>query len=119
MPIINLTNLTVRLADDQDEVYATFEPAGTALRLQTAADENIVEGVPIDVTRLVSVEGLPDPDEGTYYIVPQPVAHAYNRPDLVTPDTGPSAIRNEKGEVYAVRRLFSVSKDEKHTPASG
>lgn len=118
MPIINLTNLTVRLADEQGEVYATFEPSEAPLRLQTTGDEEVVDGVPIDVTRVASVEGLPEPEEGTYYIVPQPVAHAYNRPDFVTPDTGPSALRNDDGTVRAVRRLFSVSMTEEDTPAT-
>lgn len=115
MPIINLMNLTVRLADENDAVYATFEP-GDALHLETTGNEEVVDNVPIDVTRILSVADLPEPRDGTYYIVPQPVAHAFNRPDFVTPDTGPSAIRDESGTVYAVRRLFSVTLDEKRTP---
>lgn len=118
MPIINLTNLTIRLADENDEVYATFEPGDAPVRLQTTGDEEIVDGVPIDATRIASVEGVPEPEEGTYYIVPQPIAHAFNRPDFVTPDTGPSAIRNEDGRVYAVRRLFSVTMDEERAHAT-
>ncbi len=118
MPIINLMNQTVRLADENDEVYATFDPDDASLHLETTGDEQIVDGVPIDVTRIVSVGGLPAPQEGTFYIVPQPVAHASNRPDLVTPDTGPGAIRDENGAVYAVRRLFSVTMDEERAPAT-
>lgn len=112
MPIINLTKLTVRLADERDEVYQTFEPSGDGMQVHTRGDEVEVDGVPVEVTHVTEVEGLPDPAEDTYYIVPQPVAYVINRPDLIMPDTGPSAIRDEDGKVYAVRRLYSVSREE-------
>lgn len=117
MPIINLTNVTVRLANDEDEVYAVFEPTDDSLRMQTAGNDQTVDGVPIGITRILSVQGLPAPQAETYYIVPQPVAHAYNRPDLVTPDTGPSALRDENGRVIAVRQLFSVSTADENASA--
>lgn len=109
MPIINLTKLTIRLADEDDQVYATFEPGDTHLRVHTRGEEQQVDGVPVDVTYVTGIDGLPDPEDGTFYIVPQPVAYTVNRPDLVIPDTGPSAIREDDGQVFAVRRLYSVS----------
>lgn len=111
MPIINLTNVTVRLADDQDEVYETFEPSDQSVEVVTKGEERDVEGVPVEVTYVTDVKGLPDAEDGTFYIVPQPVAKAFNRPDFVTPDTGPSAIRDDDGNVYACRRLFSIIKE--------
>lgn len=111
MPIINLTGVTVRIADDNDDVYKTIEPDERSVRVRSSGKETEVDGVLIETTRVTHVEGLPEPEEGTYYIVPQPVARIVSdRPDLVTPDTGPSAIRDKNQEVYAVRRLFSVSR---------
>lgn len=109
MPIVNLTKLTIRLADENDEVYATFEP-DDELEVKSSGEEVEVDGVPVELTSVTGVEGLPDPQDGTYYIVPQPVAYTHNRSDLIMPDTGPTAIRNDDGTVHAVRRLYSVSK---------
>lgn len=111
MPIINLTNVTVRLADEDGEVYKTFEPSGDTVEVRSNGEEEVVDDVPIEITYVTGVEGLPEPKDGTFYIVPQPVAKAVNdRPDCVTPDTGPSAILDENQKVYATRRLFSISK---------
>jgi hypothetical protein len=50
------------------------------------------------------VEGLPDPVAGVVYIVSGRVLSelAGSRPDVVSPDTGPDAIR-ENGQIKAVR----------------
>jgi hypothetical protein len=110
MPIVNLTDLTIRLADENDEVYQTFEP-DESLEVRSQGAEEDVSGVPVEKTKVTAIEGLPDPEDGTFYIVPQPVAHTLNRADLLTPDTGPSAIREDDGTVYAVRQLFGVWRD--------
>ena len=51
-----------------------------------------------------AVEGLPDPVDGVVYIVSGMVLSelAGSRPDVVSPDTGPDAIR-ENGQIKAVR----------------
>ncbi len=38
-------------------------------------------------------------------------AAGIHRKDLVTPDTGPTAIRNERGQVVAVRRLMRLASE--------
>lgn len=108
MPIINLTDMTIRIADGDGNVVKIFEPDGEGLRLRTRGEERQVEGVPVELTHLSGVEGLPEPQDGTYYIVSHPVARLLGRPDLLTPDTGPTAIRDEQGDVYAVRRLYGL-----------
>jgi hypothetical protein len=109
MPIVNLTNLTVRLYDDDGEVYATFEPSGDTVSLKSTGETTTVDEAEVDATYVTEVMGLPEPEGGTFYIVPQPVAQVLNRPDLVVPDTGPSAMRNDDGTTYAVKRLYSIS----------
>lgn len=64
------------------------------------------------------VTGLPDPVEGLSFIVSGMVRDALNlsdatsalpefqsRPDVYAPDTGPDAVRNEKGHIVVVRGL--------------
>ena len=109
MPIVNLTKLAVRLVDARGDVFKTIEPAEHSLKLRTKGEERHVDGVPIEITQVTAIEGLPDPQDGTCYIVPSQVAAVLNRPDLLVPDTGPSAIRDEEGQVVATRRLFSVT----------
>jgi len=68
----------------------------------------IIEGIPVVSTQYGAVEGLPDPVEGTVYIVSALVLSALvgSRPDCVAPDTSPtSAVRNENGQIVAVRRF--------------
>ena len=110
MPIINLTKLTIRLADENDAIYQTFEPGEHPVEIRMRGEEREVDGIPIEITHVTGVEGVPEPEDGTYYIVPQPVAYTVDRPDLVIPDTGPSAIREDDGTVFAVRRLYSISR---------
>ncbi len=52
------------------------------------------------------VEGLPEPQEGVVYVVSGLVldrAKAEGRTDCVAPDTGRDVIRDEKGQIEAVR----------------
>lgn len=101
------------MADEDGEVYRTFEPAERSVTVRTKGEEIEIEDAPLEVAQVTSIEELPEPEEGTYYIVPQPVAMIHNRSDLVTPDTGPSAIRSEDGTVKAVRRLYSVVEESR------
>lgn len=113
MPIINLTKLTVRIAYEDGTVYQTFEPSGDKIIAETTGKQVEIDGIPVELSHVTSVKGLPDLQEGTYYIVPEPLSKVLNRADLVAPDTGPTAIRDENGNVYAVRRLFNLTIDSK------
>lgn len=52
------------------------------------------------------IEDLPEPQEGTTYIVSKMVADMSTRQDIVYPDTGSSAIRDEQGRIVSVRRFL-------------
>ena len=71
----------------------TFDQGGTA---QTK--------VRVTTQKMGAVTGLPDPVAGVYLIVSGMVLSALNgtRPDVMAPDTGPDAIR-ENGQIVAVR----------------
>ena len=66
-----------------------------------------ISGVPIAKTEFKKIVNLPDPEDGTYYIVNRITMDyvPFYREDVFCVDTGPSAIRNENGQVVAVSQL--------------
>lgn len=65
-------------------------------------------GLEIAQVRYGLVENLPDPINGTYFIVSNFVAAARpDRKDLVYPDSGPDCYR-ENGQIVYVRRFLSL-----------
>jgi hypothetical protein len=66
-----------------------------------------VASVPIAETHFESIENLPDPEEGVYYIVNRVTMDfvPFDREDILCVDTGPTAIRDEGGQVVAITQL--------------
>lgn len=113
MQFINLTphtiNTQVTLRDGTIE-YRAFPASGQVARCTPGyEDVGVFGGVPVVRSTFGPVEGLPEPEPeaGIVYITSTIVAQQANRADVVSPDTGPSAIRNEKGQVVAVVRFQS------------
>jgi len=99
----NLTPHAISLADVEGNVIATFPPSGEVARVTTKTEETgRLMGSPINRTIFGEVVGIPDPVEGVWYITSTLVAQAAKRPDVVSPDTGPTAVRKD-GQVVAVR----------------
>ena len=104
---INLTPhaLGIQLPDGST---VTIPPSGTVARVTTeevVVDE--VAGIPVVERRFGAVGGLPE--EGTLCLVSALVAGAVpGRKGVYAPDTGTSAVRNEKGHVVAVTRLVKA-----------
>ena len=87
-------------------INITIEPSGTVARVTTEEMEvEPIAGVPTIRRSFGEVEGIPAPHEGTIYIVSSMVLSAVDRDDVVAPDTGSTALRNEKGHIVAVTRL--------------
>lgn len=108
---INLTPHAVTIRFDGYEL--TVPPSGTVARVTTVTEPvDTPHGVPTVRQTYGTVEGLPDPERDTVYIVSALVLAALRgsgRVDVVAPDTGPeSAIRDEKGQIVAVRRLVCL-----------
>lgn len=114
MRIVNLTPHEVVVAPDGVTPVAVFEPSGRVARVAEIVepDDPIpgYESVPVVQKGFGQIEGLPDPEDGTLYLVSLVVlqaAKAAGRTDCIAPDTGPdSAIRDEAGRIKAVRRLM-------------
>jgi len=109
MKIVNLTQHAIAVADENGNIIRTIEPSGMVARVaitQTVVGD--VDGIPLVETVFGEVEGLPDPEPGVVYITSTLVMQAARkagRTDVVSPDTGPTSVRNEQGQVIAVRRF--------------
>ena len=88
--------------------YATLPKCNNPCRVET--QQMIIGklgGVPIVKTEFIKIVNLPEPEDGTYYIVSR-IAMDYvpfKREDVFCVDTGSTAIRDENGQVVAVTQL--------------
>ena len=96
---VNCTPHPIRLNDGR-----IFEPSGTIARVSQSISE--FDQNSIAVQSFGAVTGIPQPEEGTVYIVSALVlgrAQAEGRSDVVAPATGHKAcIRDEKGFIVSV-----------------
>lgn len=96
--LVNLTPHAIKLNDGTE-----VPPSGTVARIASSYSEfnsdrvaEVVFGEPV---------GLPEPEEGTLFIVSGLLASALKgvRSDLVSPATGhPAAVRDESGRIQSV-----------------
>ena len=112
--IVNLMPHTATLRDAYgfDHVIA---PSGTIARVSTTPGAlREVEGLPVPVASATvygEIEGLPEPQDGTIYVVSALVlGRAVGRTDVFAPGTGPQdgAIRDDAGRIVAVTRLVGA-----------
>ena len=102
--LINLTPHPITIQPSGAQPI-TLPVSGRIARLDSAQEiDTGFAGVPVVTTRFGQVIGLPGPEEGKVYIVSSLVAQHVRRPDVVAPDTGPTAIRQD-GQIVAVTRL--------------
>ena len=100
---INCTPHVVSVQFPSGEVHS-FPACGIVPRVQQHNVPVIhINDIPMSNIIYGEVENLPEPKENTYYIVSALVRERVpNRKDVISPDSGPSAIRNEKGQIEAV-----------------
>lgn len=103
---MKLRNLTpheiVVYSQDRTTVLFTVPSEGIFLRVST--DQKTIgeiNGIPVQKVEYGEVKDLPAPEEDTILIVSQMVLSALHgaRPDLVAPDTGKGAVRDETGKI--------------------
>lgn len=122
--VVNLTPHAImyRVGEGRD---ITFPAAGTVARVamvDTPAERDLYDygfcgagdGGQDFAFRVVTqtpgpVEGLPDPESGTLFIVSRMVLDAIrgNRRDVVAPDTGTTAMRDAQGRILGVTRFVA------------
>jgi hypothetical protein len=105
--LVNKTPHAVSVADSDGKVIRTIEATPPACRVKSESRPGApLDGVPFVETVFGEIENLPAPEEGVWYIVSQIVIAAANgRPDLVRPDSGPTAVRDAEGRMIACRAL--------------
>ena len=109
MRIVNLTPHTIRLYLPDGEVREV-PPSGTVGRLQTRREViGTVGGMPVVRVTHGEPVGLPQPEEGTIYLVPLIVLQACRgRTDVFALDTSPEgAVRDEHGNVVGTKALVA------------
>lgn len=96
MKYVNLTPHAIKLNDGR-----IFEPSGEIARVSQSFSEIVND---ISHQKFGEITGLPEPKEGTIYIVSGFVlGAAKHRKDVVAPATGhPETIRNDKGHIVSV-----------------
>jgi len=112
MKLRNFTQHDVNLVN-QEGTKITLHSEGNAVVVMQAGDKEWVTGLPVPIqqpSRVVGIEGLPEPEEGVIFITSMIVASEaakQGRMDVVSPGTGPKdgAIRNEKGHIVGVTQL--------------
>lgn len=107
MTIINLTPHAITFLDGNNSVLATIEPSGTIARASQTRDRvSEVNGIPVNQCSYGAVTGLPDPQDGTIYLVSALTAQACrNRSDVFIVD---DAVRNESGQIIGCRAIAHI-----------
>ena len=112
MTIINLTPHPIKVRTLEGET--TFTPTGILPRVGTIeTPSEPIEGILTVTQHMGTVEGLPDSVEGIFLLVSAMVFNASDRTDLIAPDTGKGAIRDEQGRILAVSRFLRKGSHEK------
>jgi len=103
MRILNLTPHIVRFAYADGYVVA-YPPdsAGPARILEMEEKRKSIGVMPVTSKKHLGIAGLPEPEPDVFYIVSSIVGEKVKRPDVISPDTGPSAIRFSDGQIEAV-----------------
>lgn len=105
MQIINLTPHTIKVVDVNNQVIREYPASGIVARAATIAEAvGEVDGIAVKHTAFGEVQGLPEPQDGVIYLVSMVVAQAVKRLDIIAPDTGPTAYR-ENGLIVGVRNF--------------
>lgn len=113
---INLTPHAIRIID-VDRVVHEIGPSGTVARVETVEKEEVpvvVDGAKFSVKSrtMGAVSGLPEPNGSSLFLVSSMVLDAIQgRSDVFAPDTGKTAIRDERGLVWGVVNLIEVDSD--------
>lgn len=101
--IVNLTPHNVSVADKEGNIIQKFEPSGILARVEVSSKVvSVFNGIEIRKTVFGDISGIPEQKDGVLYLVSTLVAQVANRQDVISPDTGSTAVRKD-GQIVAVR----------------
>lgn len=107
MNIRNFTPHTITVVRTDGETIAKFQSEGIARCATTRQQIDAIANIPVNITRFGQVEGLPEPQADTVYIVSALVAQAVkgNRDDVVVPD---DTVRDGEGRIMGCRAFARI-----------
>lgn len=102
----NYTPHEVVIFNNNGDVVLSLPSIGVARVTSQSLPKTEIDGIPVVETVFGEVSGLPEPEDGTFYIVSQFVIAALpTRTDLLRPDTGPTCVRDADGKIIGVKAL--------------
>lgn len=104
--LVNLTPHAITFITDTET--QVIEPSGTLARVstKTVLTGETVSGIPVTKTEFGVVEGLPDPEEGTAFIVSSLVAgRVLERTDVFIPN---ESVRDDAGRIIGCKSLGRI-----------
>lgn len=108
MQLVNLTPHKITIIGSDGEVMCEIAPSGTIARAASViVDDGSVDGIPVVRTSYGLVEGLPEPIDGTMYIVSSLTATAARRSGRTTEDLliPGRMVRDEEGVILGCQAL--------------
>ena len=107
MRIINLTPHAINFVREDGSPILTVEPSGSLARVSVHTETTgEIAGIPATKSVYGKVEGLPEPEEGTIYIVSSLVAgRVPERKDVFIPN---ESVRDEKGRIIGCKSLGHI-----------
>lgn len=107
MKIINCTPHDIHFCDPiTRQIVKTYPRSGIVPRVSSETQRlPDIDGCQAVTHIWGAVDGLPEPEAETLYAVSTMVADkCRGRMDLIVPDSGPTAVRDEKGQIVGVTR---------------
>lgn len=107
MKIENLTPHKITFVKENGDVILEVEPSGTVARVTTqTVQTGKIAGIPITETVFGEVENLPEPSNGTVYVVSLRVAQTVPyRSDVFIPN---ESVRNDDGVIIGCKSLGRI-----------
>lgn len=108
--ICNLTPHAVNLVGDDGNVIRTYEPIGLARAEQRSVVCGTLDGIELVKTVFGKVEGLPDYQEGVFYIVSAITINAAKAEGRTTADllVVSDTVRNDQGQIIGCKRFAVI-----------
>lgn len=102
---VNLTPHDIAIITESGN--SVFPATGKVARVKVESKEvGRVAGIPVMKNFYSDVEGLPDPEKGTYYLVSKIVADAVpDRDDVLIPN---DSVRDENGRIIGCRNFAHI-----------
>ena len=104
--MINLTPHAINFLDKNNNLAACIPSSGIARATQKRVPIGTINGITVNKTEYGAVEGLPEPEYGTIYIVSVLTAQAAPyRSDLYCVD---DTLRSDQGQIIDCRALAQI-----------